>query len=43
MKELGLLAERNRKLEEQKESLAIVWNAINLTDAKSNQVKMAMM
>lgn len=43
MKELGLLAERNKKLEEQKESLAIVWNAINLTDAKSNQVKMAMM
>lgn len=42
LKELGLLAERNRRLDEQKGMLATVWNAVNLMDAKSSQAKMAM-
>jgi len=41
--ELALLADKTKKLEDHKETLTNIWNAINLIDVKQEQINMVMM
>lgn len=40
--ELALLADKTKKLEDHKETLTNIWNAINLIDVKQEQINMVM-